>query len=398
MDILKPDYYTDFSCSADGCSYTCCQEWTIAVDEESMGEWKTRKIPAAVEGAGGFTGKTHLSDMVKKSRDGYVIDMGKNGICPFLNGEKLCNVVLEYGEDMISHTCHTFPRKCQKFEKHLEYSLDPGCPEVLELLWKRKNFLLKKEEAENLIGVMKELEMAAAETGEENTLLFLIREKSMELIAREDIPLTSAWIMLFGLLLDFYEKGDQITEEYVGAMFSDDVLQKLKETVLRAGRDPIDHFTERNELFLDISENYRKKKLYDSVLTDLTDRAHWFELTDDQYTNEASQEFEKNVWTELEHGVRNLMVEELYAGMLLPGGSLYTMVLKAEWLALVLTCIRHGLFLRWEIDEVPDEKKAKEIIVVLLRMTGYSEADIEEYLETTFRDPVWEWGYMALIL
>ncbi len=31
---IKTDYYDSFSCSADKCSFTCCQEWNIAVDDE----------------------------------------------------------------------------------------------------------------------------------------------------------------------------------------------------------------------------------------------------------------------------------------------------------------------------------------------------------------------------
>jgi len=31
-------------------------------------------------------------------------------------------------------------------------------------------------------------------------------------------------------------------------------------------------------------------------------------------------------------------------------------------------------------------------------MTGYNEEDIFEYLENSFEDPLWDWGYFALIL
>ena len=37
-------------------------------------------------------------------------------------------------------------------------------------------------------------------------------------------------------------------------------------------------------------------------------------------------------------------------------------------------------------------------IVLICRMTGYEEADIYEYLEDSFEDVVWEWGYLAMIL
>lgn len=396
MKIWKPEYYDDFACSASNCRYTCCREWTIAVDETTREKWKTLKIQDAVVDIEGFSEKKHLSDFVKRVPEGTAIEMRKNGSCPFLNGERLCTVVLAYGEECISRTCHTFPRKCQRYENHLEYSLDPGCPEVLELLWKKGVFSLEKYEEKILYGSMAELAQACEETGKEEKLLFQIREQAMKLAAREDIPLTKVWVMLFGLLLDFYEK-EELTEEYVAGMLSDSVLDRLKETVMQVKRDPIDHFAERNELFLDICENYRKKQLYTEVLEELTDRAEWFELTDDGYVAFTCDEFEK-VWAELEKKIRLIMLEGLYSGMLLPGGSLYSMILKTEWLAVILTVIRHGLFLRWELDEELKQEKAVDILVVLLRMTGYSEADIEEYLENSFEDPVWSWGYMALIV
>ena len=30
---MKPDYYEDFTCIADRCSFTCCREWKIGVDD-----------------------------------------------------------------------------------------------------------------------------------------------------------------------------------------------------------------------------------------------------------------------------------------------------------------------------------------------------------------------------
>ena len=33
---MKPDYYEDFTCIADRCSFTCCREWKIGVDEDTF--------------------------------------------------------------------------------------------------------------------------------------------------------------------------------------------------------------------------------------------------------------------------------------------------------------------------------------------------------------------------
>lgn len=408
MKSWKPDYYDAFVCSASDCRYTCCQEWNIAVDHTTREKWKMLRIPEDVQGIDGFSGKTHLSDLVKGRADNYSIDMGKSSCCPLLNEEQLCHAVLAYGEDALSYTCHTFPRKCQKYSQHFEYSLDTGCPEVLRLLWDKKSFSLLEQESEQLTESMKELAAAAEASGkqesaehsekadEEEKLLLLIREQAMKLTAREDIPVSEALIMLFGLMLNFYEE-ENLQAEYVKNMFSDQVIRSLQETVKKAGRNLIDHFTERNELFLDLSENYRKKKLYEAVLEELADRAEWFELTDDGYVTDTYEAFE-DIWKLLENRIRLILVEGLYAGMLLPGGDLYSMILKTEWLGLVLTSLKHALFLRWELDEGLEEEKALDIITIILRMTGYSDADIEEYLEASFEEPVWSWGYMALIL
>ena len=32
---ICPDYYDEFSCIADQCPITCCQEWKIAVDADT---------------------------------------------------------------------------------------------------------------------------------------------------------------------------------------------------------------------------------------------------------------------------------------------------------------------------------------------------------------------------
>ncbi len=399
MKIIKPDYYDQFACSASRCRYTCCREWTIAVDEKTEEKWKTLLIPAETGDKLRASGKTVLADLVKKGTEGTSISLGESGLCPLLKEDGLCSVVLSYGEENLSCTCHIFPRKCQRYEGRLEFSLDPGCPEVLDILWQKESFRTQQSEEDHLSGSMEELAAAAEETGKEEELLFLIRSEAMGLIEREDIPLSVSWTMLFGLLLDFYEKEDRLTAGYVREMFAASVLNPLKETVLKAKEQRVltDHFEEVNELFLDISENYRKKKLYASVLEELADRAEWFELTDDRYVEETSQVFQEDVWSALEPKIRALMLEELYSGMLMPGGSLYSMVLKTQWLALVMTMIRHGLYLRWELDEAMEEEKAKAAVTVLLRMTGYSDADIEEYLESSFEAPIWSWGYMALI-
>ena len=61
--------------------------------------------------------------------------MKNDGMCPFLNEQKLCKIVLRDGEGAISETCHTFPREEHEYIGRVERALTPGCLAVLDLLW-----------------------------------------------------------------------------------------------------------------------------------------------------------------------------------------------------------------------------------------------------------------------
>jgi len=37
-------------------------------------------------------------------------------------------------------------------------------------------------------------------------------------------------------------------------------------------------------------------------------------------------------------------------------------------------------------------------MAVISRMTGYEDEDIREYLENSFAELIWDWGYFALII
>ena len=40
----------------------------------------------------------------------------------------------------------------------------------------------------------------------------------------------------------------------------------------------------------------------------------------------------------------------------------------------------------------------REYMVVISRMTGYEDEDIRGYLENSFAELIWDWGYFALII
>ena len=86
------------------------------------------------------------------------------------------------------------------------------------------------------------------------------------------------------------------------------------------------------------------------------------------------------------------------------------MVVQVQWIAMEYATIRHAVFLYWLLgmenkfsngksisQEALAYENLREYIVVISRMMGYEEEDIYEYLEKSFEDIIWDWGYFALI-
>jgi len=266
---IKVNYYDTFRCIADQCPYTCCQEWRIAVDEKTFQNWKGLKLNS-VERDGERQPEITLCDCVKKEETGKIIKLGKDKKCPFLNEKKLCKIVLELGEDHLSETCTTFPRLVNTFEDRTEYSLDPGCPAVIDLLSQDSKVipLLNDTPLINGMPLIKGMTLGEESNSHNLTLLYSVREMIFTILEEKDYLLTERMMIIFYALLELL--GDkQLTEEKIKAYKNRKQLQPLVRAIRKMNFNALDSFFERNELFLDVVENYRKQKLYVDYLEDI---------------------------------------------------------------------------------------------------------------------------------
>lgn len=119
---IKPEIYDKFQCINKECSMTCCKGWEISIDEDTFEHWD--------ESLTQYTNTEEAVDGVTR----HILAMDEEKGCPFLNKEGLCKVVMQYGEEHLSHTCHTFPRQCLSFDDHEERSLSCTCPAVVDQL------------------------------------------------------------------------------------------------------------------------------------------------------------------------------------------------------------------------------------------------------------------------
>lgn len=124
MKNTFPSYYKKFRCIADKCPDTCCSGWEIVVDPESLSKY------SALTGGYGETVRSRLS----VDGDGDTVFTSKDGRCPFLLENGLCEMYIELGEDSLCRTCRLFPRHITSFGARIETGISFSCPEAARLI------------------------------------------------------------------------------------------------------------------------------------------------------------------------------------------------------------------------------------------------------------------------
>lgn len=126
MYYTKQDDYDKFICSAGNCPKTCCAQWLIEIDSESLTKYREEKSSFSAQLAEGIdwnNGTFKLND----SR------------CSMLNPQNLCNLQLALGEDALCYTCRMYPRHIEEYDGIRELSLSLSCPEVARMVISRSD-------------------------------------------------------------------------------------------------------------------------------------------------------------------------------------------------------------------------------------------------------------------
>lgn len=355
INTIKPNYYDTFQCSAAACPMTCCQEWKIAVDDDTYQAWRKKEI----------------EDVTMWKDECRVIRLNEEHLCPFLSENQLCKLVIEHGEEILSNTCHIFPREIHTYDQVVEYTLMPSCPEVVDRMNQQADFRLIQEEAEHAI-----------------SMLSNGRAAYIALANREDLTANKAMMMIFYLALE----GIESLEGY------EKLVEDLRQTIEDMEFNVFDSFEERNELFLDLIENYRKEGMYQEQLEPVAQLAESYsEGYDEDILFEKYNQYRQEK-ANFEKIMKLLLAEEIYAELSDDTMDQDVYLAKLQWLAIELAVIEQWMFLLWDINTEISYEDVRTIIVVIFRMTGYDDEDIIEYLENSFETLVWEWGYLAMIL
>ena len=154
MKQVKPDYFDRFACIKGDCRHSCCIGWEIDIDEASYARFQR------VRGELG----NKLKSVIKDGDDGPCFAMTADGRCPFLNGDGLCDLIIELGEDCLCQICDDHPRFRSFFSDREEIGLGLCCEAAARLILANPDRVcLLEEGCEELEDEEKELLVLRAE-------------------------------------------------------------------------------------------------------------------------------------------------------------------------------------------------------------------------------------------
>ena len=125
MISIYPTIYHTFQCKADRCENTCCQLWTIDIDETTAERYHATTGPL---------GESLRQAITVDDEGSHFVFSKEQPMCPLLNEQGLCKVVLELGEEGLCDTCHMHPRFYKYIEDLELCGVGLSCEASVELL------------------------------------------------------------------------------------------------------------------------------------------------------------------------------------------------------------------------------------------------------------------------
>lgn len=120
MLFRVPSYYNSFKCIADKCTDNCCIGWEIDIDCDTAEYYKS------VGGDFGKRLRENISD-----ENSFIL---KGERCPFLNGNNLCDIIINCGEEHLCQICRDHPRYFEWYGNIKEGGIGLSCEEGARLI------------------------------------------------------------------------------------------------------------------------------------------------------------------------------------------------------------------------------------------------------------------------
>lgn len=124
MKTVVPSYYALFNCISDRCKHSCCIGWGIFVDDETLEMYKKSDDLLSRE----------ICSKISVCEDGAEFITDENKKCPFLDGDGLCRIIKQKGDDWLCQICREHPRFTNCYSDREETGLGLCCEEVCRII------------------------------------------------------------------------------------------------------------------------------------------------------------------------------------------------------------------------------------------------------------------------
>ncbi len=384
--IIKAEIYDSFKCSADQCPFTCCEDWEIAIDKETYAKW-----------TGDAWVSQNLTKTVKtknnKHEAAYSIRMNAKKMCPYLSSEQLCSLVTNQGEDYLPLTCRIFPRVINDGDELHELSLSCACPEVVDML-------------QGMDSSVKFLDQSNAPVLSGDDLVIDLRQAMILLLQKPGYLLKSRLFLCFHMLLELQNSpGNQkaILDHYTQEKQPENVKELWKYS--ESGQTSelwVNTFLEVSELFLDIVQNYCRRRKYKEKLQELTDLAEelleaWEEETVINYSKEYATQFQTS-FEQYDKLLENCLVTKIFANCC--SNNIDDTIMSFQIMITEYVMTKYSAFLKTKATDASVELYTilRDYIVVYSRIIEYNVDGMKEFWADSFEEANWEMGYLLLLL
>ncbi len=122
---FQPEYVKNFKCDGQACGAHCCRRWNIEIDKKTFKKYSHVKPKSAAHEI-----VKHIKKGTIDNKERYLVQLDKTASCPFLTEDNWCHIQKKYGEEFLSETCVTYPRRTYSFKNFYERALTMTCPVV----------------------------------------------------------------------------------------------------------------------------------------------------------------------------------------------------------------------------------------------------------------------------
>ena len=199
MMIRSPRYLDCFKCIAGECTDNCCIGWDIYIDDEARERYSGLRLKS---------GKL-LEDYI--SCDGGAHFKMKDGRCPFLDRNGLCEIISSESDTALCEICREHPRFYTYLGETIEMGIGASCPTAAVVILTTDSTLTERQEASDG-------DKLEDEDAEALAVILCIREHIFEIL-KSDRSITDALREILGL-------GEAMEEAEFDGKFSYDEIIK----------------------------------------------------------------------------------------------------------------------------------------------------------------------------